>query len=86
MSLFKARDWSSTWCGSSEEEFDYGSLSIANIDNDPSQFGIDFSSLSYLIRPPDSSTYVAHFSPKPFISFFLIFDMKLVSQKFFKAK
>lgn len=51
MSLFKARDWSSTWCGSSEEEFDYGSLSIANIDNDPSQFDkVVVGSLNGIIR------------------------------------
>lgn len=33
MSLFKARDWWSTLCGS-EEEFDKGCLCVANIDND----------------------------------------------------
>ncbi|XP_028409077.1 protein PTHB1-like [Dendronephthya gigantea] len=33
MSLFKARDWWSTWAGS-EEDFDLGCLCVANIDND----------------------------------------------------
>lgn len=32
MSLFKARDWWSTWAGS-DEEFDSGCLCVANIDN-----------------------------------------------------
>jgi Bardet-Biedl syndrome 9 protein len=34
MSLFKTREWWSTQCGSGEE-FDSGSLCVANIDNSP---------------------------------------------------
>jgi len=37
MSLFQAREWWSTWCGSADEEFDQGSLCIANIDNSASR-------------------------------------------------
>ena len=40
MSLFKARDWWSTWAGS-EEDFDLGCLCVANIDNDASPSGRD---------------------------------------------
>ena len=39
MSLFQAREWWSTWCGSADEEFDQGSLCIANIDNSASRLG-----------------------------------------------
>jgi hypothetical protein len=39
MSLFKARDWWSTWAGS-EEDFDQGCLCVANIDNESSPSGI----------------------------------------------
>ncbi|GFH13671.1 Bardet-biedl syndrome 9 protein, partial [Haematococcus lacustris] len=35
MSLFKARDWWVTQCGSGAEEFDGGCLCLGNIDNDP---------------------------------------------------
>ena len=38
MSLFKARDWWSTWAGS-EEDFDQGCLCVANVDNDTSPSG-----------------------------------------------
>ena len=38
MSLFKARDWWSTYAGS-DEEFDLGCLCLANIDNNASQLG-----------------------------------------------
>ncbi|XP_066916421.1 protein PTHB1-like [Clytia hemisphaerica] len=38
MSLFQARDWWTTWCGGADEEFDQGSLCIANIDNNPNGF------------------------------------------------
>lgn len=38
MSLFKARDWWRTKCGSGEE-FDQGCLCLANVDNDPSGKG-----------------------------------------------
>ena len=40
MSLFKALEWSSTWCGNAEEEFDCGSLCVANIDNSSDNLGI----------------------------------------------
>jgi len=40
MSLFQARDWWSTWCGAADEEFDHGSLCIANIDNNNNAFGM----------------------------------------------
>ena len=40
MSLFKAREWSSTWCGNAEEEFDCGSLCVANIDNSSDNLGM----------------------------------------------
>ena len=37
MSLFKAREWWSTKCGSgSDEEFVKGSLAVGNVDNDRS--------------------------------------------------
>ena len=39
MSLFKARDWWSTWAGN-DEEFDLGCLCVANIDNNSSPSGI----------------------------------------------
>ena len=39
MSLFQAREWWTTWCGGADEEFDQGSLCIANIDNNPNGFG-----------------------------------------------
>ena len=39
MSLFKARDWWSTWAGSGED-FDLGCLCIANIDNNTTPSGI----------------------------------------------
>jgi hypothetical protein len=55
MSLFKARDWWSTWAGS-EEDFDLGCLCVANIDNDSSPSGkdaekadIDFVQLVYFV-------------------------------------
>lgn len=35
MSLFKARDWWSTQCGT-DEDFDQGCLLLANIDDEPS--------------------------------------------------
>lgn len=38
MSLFKARDWWETWCGSANEEFDIGCLQVANIDNNSNGF------------------------------------------------
>lgn len=38
MSLFKARDWWSTYAGS-DEEFDLGCLCVANIDNNSVQLG-----------------------------------------------
>lgn len=41
MSLFKARDWWSTWAGS-EEDFDQGCLCVANIDNGSSSSGINY--------------------------------------------
>jgi len=38
MSLFRAREWWQASCGHGEE-FDRGSLCVANIDNDPSGKG-----------------------------------------------
>lgn len=38
MSLFKARDWWATYCGS-DEEFDTGCISLSNIDNNASPSG-----------------------------------------------
>ena len=40
MSLFQAREWWTTWCGGADEEFDQGSLCIANIDNSQNCFGM----------------------------------------------
>ena len=39
MSLFKAREWWTTWCGGSDEEFDAGSLCVANVDNSSNGLG-----------------------------------------------
>ncbi len=40
MSLFTAKEWWATQLGASgQEEFDQGSLCVANIDNDPSGAG-----------------------------------------------
>ena len=47
MSLFKAREWSSTWCGNAEEEFDCGSLCVANIDNSSDNLGIFYLFLNF---------------------------------------
>lgn len=38
MSLFKARDWWSTWAGNGED-FDLGCLCVANIDNSSTPSG-----------------------------------------------
>ena len=38
MSLFKAREWWTTKCGS-EELFDYGLLAVGNVDNSESGCG-----------------------------------------------
>ena len=48
MSLFKARDWRSTWAGSGED-FDLGCLCIANIDKNATPSGILISNIVVVV-------------------------------------
>lgn len=50
MSLFKARDWWSTTVGE-EEEFDYGCMCTANVDNSNNEDGkIKYSKVPFLFE------------------------------------